>query len=71
MTVRRFTRKRAERQTFPSHLPRERMVIDGPGACECCGSNRLRKLGEDVTLEVVPRQCKVIEAHTDRMIEMV
>jgi transposase len=63
MTVREFTRKRAERQTFPEHLPRERVVIDGPTACECCGSNRLRKLGEDVTrtLEVVPRQWKVIE----------
>ena len=59
-TVRGFTRKRAERQTFPEHLPRERVVIDPPTACECCGSNRLRKLGEDVTrtLEVVPRQWK-------------
>ena len=62
-TVRGFTRKRAERQTFPEHLPRGRVVIDGPTACECCGSHRLRKLGEDVTrtLEVVPRQWKVIE----------
>src|SRR5579859_6763549 len=62
-TVRGFTRKRAERQTFPEHLPRERVVIDGPTACECCGSNRLRKLGEEVTrtLEVVPRQWKVVE----------
>ena len=62
-TVRGFTRKRAERQTFPEHLPRERVVIDPPTACECCGSDRLRKLGEDVTrtLEVVPRQWKVIE----------
>jgi transposase len=52
-----FTRKRPERQTFPEHLPRERVVIDPPTACEGCGSNRLRKLGEDVTrtLEVVPR----------------
>jgi transposase len=58
-----FTRKRAERQTFPEHLPRERVVIDPPTSCECCGSNRLRKLGEDVTrtLESVPRQWKVIE----------
>ncbi len=32
-------------------------------ACECCGGNRLRKLGEDVTrtLESVPRQWKVVE----------
>src|ERR1700758_3534136 len=62
-TVRGFTRKRAERQTFPEHLPRERVVIDPPTNCECCGSSRLRKLGEDVTctLESIPRQWKVIE----------
>jgi len=62
-TVRGFIRKRAERQTFPEHLPRERVVIDPPTACECCGGNRLRKLGEDVTrtLEVIPRQWKVVE----------
>ena len=53
----------AERNTFPEHLPRERVVIDPPTACECCGGKRLRKLGEDVTrtLESVPRQWKVIE----------
>ena len=62
-TVRGFTRKRPERNTFPDHLPRERVVIDPPTACECCGGNRLRKLGEDVTrtLESLPRQWKVIE----------
>src|SRR6266536_524392 len=38
-TVRGFTRKRTERQTFPEHLPRERIVIDPPKACACCGSN--------------------------------
>lgn len=58
-----FTRKRPERNTFPDHLPRERVVIDPPTACDCCGGTRLRKLGEDVTrtLEAVPRQWKVIE----------
>jgi transposase len=58
-----FTRKRPERNTFPDHLPRERVVIDPPTACECCGGNRLRKLGEDLTrtLETQPRQWKVIE----------
>src|SRR6201747_1610210 len=62
-TVRGFTRKRSERNTFPDHLPRERVVIDPPTACECCGGNRLRKLGEDVTrtLETQPRRWKVIE----------
>ena len=63
-TVAGFTRKRpAQRNTFPEHLPRERVVIAAPGACDCCGGTRLRKLGEDVTqtLEVVPRSWKVIE----------
>ncbi len=63
-TVGSFTRKRpAHRNTFPEHLPRERVVIAGPSACDCCGGRRLRKLGEDVTqtLEVVPRSWKVIE----------
>src|SRR6202795_336941 len=61
--VRGFTRQRPERSTFPDHLPRERVVIDPPTACACCGGNRLRKLGEDVTctLESIPRQWKVIE----------
>jgi transposase len=63
-TVAGFVRKRPEpRTTFPDHLPRERVVIDPPTACACCGGNRLRKLGEDVTrtLESIPRQWKVIE----------
>lgn len=63
-TVASFTRKQpAQRNTFPEHLPRERVVIAAPSACECCGGTRLRKLGEDVTqtLEVVPRSWKVIE----------
>ena len=61
--MRPFTRRRAERDTFPDHLPRERVVIDPPTACACCGGNRLRKLGEDVTqtLETTPRRWKVIE----------
>ena len=58
-----FTRRRAERDTFPDHLPRERMVIDPPTVCACCGGHRLHKLGEDVTrtLETTPRRWKVIE----------
>ena len=62
-TVAGFTRKRPERNTFPEHLPRERVVIEAPTACACCGGMRLRKLGEDVTrtLETAPRQWKVIE----------
>src|ERR1700744_5242498 len=62
-TVSGFTRQRPERHTFPEHLPRERVVIDPPTTCDCCGGSRLRKLGEDVTrtLESRPRQWKVIE----------
>jgi transposase len=62
-TVAGFTRVRSGRHTFPEHLPRERVVIDPPTACDCCGGNRLRKLGEDVTrtLESQPRRWKVIE----------
>src|SRR3984885_6907676 len=62
-TVSCFTRQRPERNTFPEHLPRERVVIDPPTTCECCGGNRLRKLGEDVTrtLESQPRQWKGVE----------
>src|SRR3954454_14700625 len=58
-----FTRKRPARQPFPEHLPRERVVEPGPVACLCCGSPRLRKLGEDITEapEVIPRQWKVIQ----------
>jgi transposase len=58
-----FTRKRPARQPFPEHLPRERVVEPGPLSCQCCGGARLRKLGEDITetLEVIPRQWKVIQ----------
>jgi transposase len=62
-TVAAFTRKRPSRQPFPEHLPRERVIVPGPAACACCGGTRLSKLGEDVTetLELVPRQWKVIQ----------
>ena len=62
-SVRAFTRLRPGRKPFPEHLPRERVVIAAPATCSCCGSDRLVKLGEDVTetLEVIPRQWKVIQ----------
>lgn len=58
-----FSRKRPARQPLPEHLPRERVVEPAPATCQCCGSARLRKLGEDITetLEVVPRSWKVIQ----------
>lgn len=58
-----FARKRPSRKPFPEHLPRERVVIPAPCSCPSCGGARLSKLGEDVTetLEVIPRQWKVIQ----------
>ena len=62
-TVRSFTRRKQSRKPFPADLPRERVVVAAPKTCTCCGSDRLAKIGEDVTetLEAVPRQWKVIE----------
>jgi transposase len=62
-TVRSFHRRRPSRKPFPDHLPRERVVIPAPESCPCCGSTKLSKLGEDATetLEVIPRQWKVIQ----------
>ena len=66
--VKSFERKRPARKPFPEHLPRERVVIAAPTQCPCCGSAKLSKLGEDVTetLEVVPRQWKVIQTVRER-----
>ena len=67
-TVGPFLRKRPARKPFPQHLPRERIVIAAPATCPCCGWSKLSKLGEDVTetLEVVPRQWKVIQTVRER-----
>jgi transposase len=58
-----FQRRRPARKPFPEHLPRERLVIEAPSTCTCCGSARIVKMGEDITetLEVIPRQWKVIQ----------
>jgi transposase len=66
--VKSFERKRPSRKPFSEHLPRERVVIAGPSSCPCCGSNKLSKLGEDITetLEVVPRTWKVIQTVRER-----
>jgi transposase len=61
-TVRRPSRCHPVRVPLPAHLPRERVVVPAPPCCPGCGG-RLAKLGEDITetLEVVPRQWKVIQ----------
>ena len=63
-----FTRARPSRKPLPAHLPRERVVIAAPASCPCCGSDRLSKLGEDVTetLEVIPRLWKVVQTVRER-----
>jgi transposase len=60
--VKSFERRKPVRAPLPAHLPRERVVIPVPCSCPDCGG-KLAKLGEDVTetLEVVPRQWKVIQ----------
>ena len=68
-TVQAFTRQRPSKKPFPEHLPRERVVIAAPTSCPCCGSGRLSKLGEDITetLEVIPRQWKVIQTVREKV----
>ena len=62
-TVRGFDRRKPVRKPVPANLPRERVVVEAPTGCSCCGSPRLVKMGEDLTetLEVVPRKWKVIQ----------
>ena len=58
-----FERRKPARRPLPEHLPRERLVYPVPATCPCCGDSRLRKIGEDLTetLELIPRQWKVIQ----------
>ena len=60
--VQAFERRKPARRPLPKHLPRERVVYPSPTACPCSGG-ALHKLGEDVTetLELIPRQWKVIQ----------
>jgi len=62
ITVQPFERRKPARRPLPAHLPRERIVYPSPSVCPCCGGI-LHKLGEDVTetLELIPRQWKVIQ----------
>ena len=61
--VKGFIRRKPVRKPLPAHLPRERVVVPGPVTCTCCGTEKLSKIGEDITetLEVIPRQWKVIQ----------
>jgi transposase len=66
--VRSPARRKPIRAPLPAHLPRERVVVPGPTACPCCGG-KLAKLGEDVTetLEVIPRQWKVVRTVREKL----
>ena len=63
-SVKGFVRRRPARKPFPPDLPRERMVVPAPACRASCGSDRLSKIGEDVTetLEVIcaasPASCR-------------
>jgi transposase len=35
--VRSFERRKPVRKPFPEHLPRERVVVEAPTNCTCCG----------------------------------
>ena len=67
-TVAAFMRARPSRQPLPARLPRTRVVIPSPACCADCDSNRLSKLGEDITetLEVIPRRWKVVQTVRER-----
>jgi len=60
--VKSFERRKPVRAPLPAYLPRERVVIPAPCSCPSCGG-KIVKLGEDITetLEVIPRQWKVIQ----------
>src|SRR6202050_3714466 len=56
---------------FPVYDPKRMVVrwaIPAPESCPCCGSAKLSKLGEDITetLEVIPRQWKVVQTVRER-----
>jgi len=54
-TVRAFTRRKPVRKPFPDHLPRERVVVEAPTSCTCCGSDPIVKMGDDTTVPLLAR----------------
>lgn len=62
LEVRAFTRKRPVRKPWPDDIEHERVIIEAPTTCACCGGSRLARIGEDVTktLEEIPRRFKVV-----------
>ena len=62
-------RQMPARRPLQQNLPRERVVVPSASTCACCGSDRLRKLGEDITetLERVPARWKVVQYVREKM----
>src|SRR5947199_8020803 len=67
-SVRAFTRKRPVRKPWPDDIEHERVVIEAPTSCRCCGGSRLADVGQDVTktLEELPRRFKVIDTAREK-----
>ena len=72
-----FERRKPVKKPFPEHLPRERVVVEAPTTCSCCGSDRIVKMGEDSeTLFAIGSRTMVernaggdpaaVEGHSDR-----
>src|SRR6476660_3179538 len=58
----RSAKRRMNRGSLPTHLPRVEIVLDiGDQACPCCG-NPLHRIGEDTgeRLDIVPAQFRVL-----------
>ena len=63
-------RRKPARRPLREHLPRECLVYPVPATCPYCGDSRLRKIGDDVTetLELIPRQWKVIRHVREKLV---
>jgi transposase len=55
-------REKKRRRQFPEHLPRTTATHEPAPTCASCGSDRLRKVGEDVTevLDYIPGRFEVV-----------
>src|SRR5260370_32440490 len=62
-SVRAFTRKRPVRKPWPDDIEHERVVIEAPTSCACCGGSRLGEIGAGVTqtLAEIPRRFQGLE----------
>jgi transposase len=68
-TVSSYEHRRPARGPFPDYLPCERIVLEAPTTCSCCGSDRIVKMGEDIpeALEVIPGKWKVIQTVREKV----